>query len=584
MSDRRDGILEQAQSFVPEFAAIMRAELAQLLTDPQIVQSPVLVRLMTWLVEETLAGRGDKIKSYTVAVNGLGKSEDFDSQSDSYPRVQVGRLRKALKNHYAQHGALESYCLYLQPGSYKMRLGQIGKAYPELSHSMVLRAFEASSPIAPLADQQFHDERSQIDMHRVNKRWLIALLVVSCIGLLSFYLFASGSRGNGVGGLATPNRSPIVAIAPVIGTNSSDSQKTANSISASLADGLSRSWVMRVRTEREDSPSATGSDYRLETQMGDGAENRPKVFFRMLEVKSGTVIWSNVTQMDQDQNVENIIGPVVAQIGGPFGALARRETAQIDGNFKPGYSCLLGYFAYLNSGNIKLGRKIRKCLIDPINDNRLESVRLAFLAFMALDAQLAERDKAVAIQQALTFARNANAAEPKEAYGQFALARVNFIRNDCNSGRRYAQLSYEANPYDPVLLAITGNFLAACGFAEGEALLDKAYEYRVPGESYARLSLILAAIRTGNLERLAPLRESTAGLKGVNAPYHYLCETMIAAALGEINVARNNWKKLASSSANPAATPDELVRPIILADGVRRKVLAFLQRNAVIGR
>lgn len=217
-----------------------------------------------------------------------------------------------------------------------------------------------------------------------------------------------------------------------------------------------------------------------------------------------------------------------------------------------------------------------------MEDNRLESVRLAFLAFMALDAQLAESDKAAAQQQALTFARNANTAEPKEAYGQFALARVNFIKNDCISGRRYAQLSHDANPYDPVLLAISGNFLAACGFAEGEAMLDKAYEYRVPGESYARLSLILAAIRSGKLERMGPLRESTAGLKGVNAPYHYLCETLIAAALGEVDVARNNWKKLASSSANPDAAPDELVRPIILADGVRGKVLAFLQRKSVI--
>ena len=70
------------------------AELEAIEADPAFQRAPVMRRLLRFLVTETLGGRGDKLKSYAIAVEALGREADFDPQTDSSPRVQVARLRK----------------------------------------------------------------------------------------------------------------------------------------------------------------------------------------------------------------------------------------------------------------------------------------------------------------------------------------------------------------------------------------------------------------------------------------------------------------------------------------------------------
>lgn len=120
----------------PGFRSVVQAELSLLLSDPLFDRSPMLSRLLSYLVEETLAGRGDRLKSYSVAVEGLGRAPDFDATADSYPRVQISRLRKQLAAYYARHHLAGQKCLYLQPGSYHVRVAGLATAYPDLYHPM----------------------------------------------------------------------------------------------------------------------------------------------------------------------------------------------------------------------------------------------------------------------------------------------------------------------------------------------------------------------------------------------------------------------------------------------------------------
>lgn len=114
------------------YYAALESEASEVLASPQFVGSPTLVRLLKWLVSETIAGRGNKVKSYTVAVDGLGRHHSFDTKADSYPRVQIGRLRRALASYYAQRRTVDGRCLYLEQGSYQVFLDQKDIAYPQL--------------------------------------------------------------------------------------------------------------------------------------------------------------------------------------------------------------------------------------------------------------------------------------------------------------------------------------------------------------------------------------------------------------------------------------------------------------------
>ena len=80
---------------------IIAEELERLLESPMFVRSPVLTRLLQFLVEHRLGGGRSSPKAYAIATEALGRSEDFDPAVDSYPRVMVGRLRTLLDRYYA---------------------------------------------------------------------------------------------------------------------------------------------------------------------------------------------------------------------------------------------------------------------------------------------------------------------------------------------------------------------------------------------------------------------------------------------------------------------------------------------------
>ncbi len=111
----------------------MSAELEAVMRSSELAGSPVMQRLLRFLVEHTLLRTDKSLKAYTIAVEGLGRAADFDPLTDSYPRVQVGRLRKVLEAYYARHADDKRLCLYIRPGDYRVRLARRTTAYPQLS-------------------------------------------------------------------------------------------------------------------------------------------------------------------------------------------------------------------------------------------------------------------------------------------------------------------------------------------------------------------------------------------------------------------------------------------------------------------
>lgn len=104
-----------------------------ILASQLLKRSPVLIRLLAYLFSETVAGRGPLLKSYTVAVDALGRSASFDATIDSYPRVQIARLRKVLEAYYASEGAAFDPCIHIPLGSYAIELAPRLIAYPNLA-------------------------------------------------------------------------------------------------------------------------------------------------------------------------------------------------------------------------------------------------------------------------------------------------------------------------------------------------------------------------------------------------------------------------------------------------------------------
>lgn len=102
---------------IPTEAAI-REELARVLASAAFNRAGRAERLLTFLVEQTIAGRSQYLKEYTLGVEALGRRADFDPRGDPIARVEASRLRSKLELYYATEGKNDPLVICLPKGSY----------------------------------------------------------------------------------------------------------------------------------------------------------------------------------------------------------------------------------------------------------------------------------------------------------------------------------------------------------------------------------------------------------------------------------------------------------------------------------
>lgn len=98
--------------------ARIRAELNRVLSSPQFDTSERNRRFLEYVVEETLAGRSDRIKAYNVATIVFGRDDSFDPQLDPVVRMEARRLRRALERLYLVEGDAGPVRITLPKGGY----------------------------------------------------------------------------------------------------------------------------------------------------------------------------------------------------------------------------------------------------------------------------------------------------------------------------------------------------------------------------------------------------------------------------------------------------------------------------------
>jgi Tol biopolymer transport system component len=98
--------------------ASVRAELNKILASQVFVKSPRMIRFLKFVVEETLAGNGDRIKEYVVAIEVFDKNVAFDPQVDSTVRTEASKLRSRLGQYYGSEGREDPVVISIPKGAY----------------------------------------------------------------------------------------------------------------------------------------------------------------------------------------------------------------------------------------------------------------------------------------------------------------------------------------------------------------------------------------------------------------------------------------------------------------------------------
>jgi serine/threonine-protein kinase len=94
------------------------AQLNRILVSKRFRQADRLKRFLCFIVEETLAGRGERLKEFVVGVEVFGKDNSFDPRNDPIVRVQARRLRSQLAAYYHEEGVNDDLMIELPKGGY----------------------------------------------------------------------------------------------------------------------------------------------------------------------------------------------------------------------------------------------------------------------------------------------------------------------------------------------------------------------------------------------------------------------------------------------------------------------------------
>ena len=96
----------------------VRDELDRVLKSGPFAQSQRRQRFLEYIVNETLAGRGDRLKGYTIGREVFDRPEEFDPNIDPIVRMEAARLRDRLREYYDGEGKNDPIRIELAKGSY----------------------------------------------------------------------------------------------------------------------------------------------------------------------------------------------------------------------------------------------------------------------------------------------------------------------------------------------------------------------------------------------------------------------------------------------------------------------------------
>src|SRR6185436_11116028 len=125
----------------PELAAVQlkdseeRAlgQLNRILSSKAFRQADRLKRFLSFVVAETISGRGDRLKEFAVGIEVFGKDTSFDPRNDPIVRVQARRLRAQLARYYREEGQEDALVIEMPKGGYAPTFRPLKSVAPKRS-------------------------------------------------------------------------------------------------------------------------------------------------------------------------------------------------------------------------------------------------------------------------------------------------------------------------------------------------------------------------------------------------------------------------------------------------------------------
>ena len=447
-------------------------QIERILRHPDFSATPQRRAFLTFIVDETLAGRAARLKGVAIALSVFGRDETFDQQTDPVVRLEARRLRHDLDNYYAGPGISDPIRVSIPKGSYVPHF-QRSPSFMDASQSVI--------------DIEVPHQR----------RWMAPGMIVLCLALLSVAAWVLFDRDNRTSqqedGQSFPT-GPIIAVLPfeMLGEGQ---PYVADGLTQQLTTELVRFrdlWVLplgsvgRFREEQIDLQALKaefGADYALEGNVTLAAEDMT-ISARLINLNTGRYDWVtslktglNPAEIYDAQNT--ITHEIVGNLAGKYGLLSQSAmdvAKRRPPEHRDAYDCVLRYFAFQITIRLSQHADVVACieqavLLDPeyaeawsiLSNLYLQKVRYG----LSTNPEI--------IPAAEKAARRAIELDPHSAYGQLMFANMLHTLGNIEGFKTAGNTALELNPNSVPVLAHYGMRLAFTGeWEDGLYLVDKA--------------------------------------------------------------------------------------------------------------
>ncbi|MEZ5832093.1 MAG: hypothetical protein R3D05_13025 [Dongiaceae bacterium] len=567
----------------------VRAYLARLLGRSEFEASERNRRFLSYVVEETLSGRADRIKAYSIALAAFGRGEDFDPLTDPIVRIEASRLRRSLEHYYLTSGKSDPIRIDIPKGSYA--------AYFAYRRESATKS--VSKPSAtPASDTKW----MLYPPGRRTRTFVVGFLAAFALliaGAVTFVLISHGKRSAQD---AAVSRAPSILVMPFENTSADPNRSfiarglTYDIVSqlTSFDDlfifGSETGFNIAKSVEDEKSWQEVMPDYVL-TGSVNSTESRLKVSAILADGSTGQYLWSSSVERDLSSTAllqvqTEIADQVAAAIAQPYGFVftrKAREVAQKPAESLVAYECTVRFREYWRSYSDKDFGGVRTCLENTIAGDPSYALGQSSLALLYVDAyRFGFGRQQIAfdpLERADKLADRAIELEPDSVGGYLAKGMVLWFRHDVQRSLKVLRDGLRQHPHDADLLGELGFRLALLAkWDEAMPLVEEAYA-RNPGvTSGHHIATFLYAYMHGDY------KAALAAALMVETPdvlYGPLARAMAYAQLGKPDKAREEIAHVLSINPDYAnyAADDLAARNIDPA--IIRAILAGLVKSGL---
>jgi len=529
-----------AADLAPSLAPLpteIREQLERILASSEFSVPDRGKKFLSYLVEETLAGRAERIKAYTVAIEVFSRNGSFDAQNDPVVRIEAGRIRRALERYYLVAGQADPILIGIPKGAY-------------VPH------FERRKPVDDAAPMERVEASPAPEPPKPEVRravWYVAALCVMALlaaGAVAVQIWSRSPQQPFV----YNEYAPKVIVRPFDNLGGDETSSTySRGLTAEIVGQLAKFKDIIVITgdaEQVDGQrSSTETERRFELSgWVRTSGNNLRFIVNLLDRANGQVLWTRA--YESEINVGNLVdfqkgvaAQVATELGQAYGVIIRAHSQMLD-QYPPedveAYACTLSFFDYRQYLDPKMHAIVRDCLQRSVARYPEFAAAWALLALVLLDEERFgynhfPDDQAV-LERALVAARTAISIDPNNVRAQQALMGIYFFMGNVDMSLSIGRNALTLNPNDMELTGEFGVRLAVSGsWQEGANLIERALVNNPSNTNYYLTVQAFAAYMLRDYEHAADLVRR---VRNVGNPLLHLIAAAIHAERGDMPAAR----------------------------------------------